>query len=256
MMRSGGRCPPQWQGPAFVNLPPERVELEAVGVAQPLADAECAAQRAAAEVDARRLCEVGQPQQERGDDHAGGGGDAADGVPLQLGDAVAHARDAAAQHPRSEEVGQSGHEAAVERDHQLDDVVGGAAGRGEREHLVVGQAVEVPFRQCEGDRVAQRAGGGDVVDDLARGDAAEVVVAALELLLGGDGQPLQVVERADVARVDALAAEHLPVEARVLLEVAERLAEALLLEGANRLGRCELDSVVAYHGHLSLRSIS
>ena len=83
--------------------------------------------------------------------------DSPDGIPLKFRDSVTDSHRTHSEFPGSEKICQAGHEAPVDGDHQLDDVVPGAACRGKGKELIVGKMLEIGFGLCKGDRVAESA---------------------------------------------------------------------------------------------------
>jgi len=63
------------------------------------------------------------------------------------------------------------------------------------------------------------------------GDAEEILVVALEILLGRDGESHEVFETPDAADVDAGFGESAAVEGRPFIDISQCLDEALLLIG-------------------------
>ena len=157
--------------------------------------------------------------------------EAADGVPLQFGDAIAHADDAGPQCADAQEVGQAGHEALVHRRHELQDVTAPQPCAGEGFLLVVGQALQVLFRATEGHRVAQRARGGDVVHNILLRAATELFVVELQVLLFGERDLLEVLQAADALGPDAVGAEQAAVVGGARGKVVHVAAEQFLLVG-------------------------
>ena len=167
-----------------------------------------------------------------------------DRVPLQLGDAVPDADDAGAQLADAQEIGQSGHEALVERGHQLHDVARAEPRTGEGFLLVVGQTLQVALRTAEGHRIAQRPGGGHVVDDPLPRAAEELLVEELQILLLREGDLHQILDVADLIQMDLIAVEHAAVVGRMVGQIVQRPLQQLLLEGLDLLGRAVFDIVL------------
>ena len=201
------------------------------------ADTEGAAEATASVIDALSAGVVDQLEDEGGDAHADGRAEAPDHVPLQFGDAVAHADDGRPEAEAAQEARLTGHEAAVVGGHELDDIVRATAADLVREVFAEREAIEVAAGIGEGDRLAEGAGGGDVVENLGAGDAEEILVVALEVFLGRDGKSHEVFEAPDAADVDADFGKSAAVEGRPFIDVSQCLDKALLLIGFDlRLG--------------------
>ena len=100
-----------------------------------------------------------------------------------------------------------------------------------REVFAEREAIEVAAGVGEGDRLAEGAGGGDVIKDLGAGDTEEILVVALEILLGRDGKSHEVFETPDAADIDAGFGKPATVEGRPFIDISQCLDEALLLIG-------------------------
>ena len=166
---------------------------------------------------------------------------------MQFGDAVAHADDARPQAPKPEKIGHAGHEALVERGHELDDTLPPHACHGKGLGLVEGEPLQVGIGAGKGDRLARGAGSGDVVDDVGAVAADEVVVEALEVLLLGEGQAREVVEGAHLSRVDAVLGKQAAVEGRAFGEIGHLPVQKVFLESADGGRRLKFD-VERLHG--------
>ena len=171
--------------------------------------------------------------------HDAVGLNALNGVPLQFGDAVAHADDGRTQLPQAEEIGQSSHEAFVEGDHQLEDVAGFQSGAFETLFLVVSQPLQILLGAAERHGIAERSAGGDVVDHLLLGHTEEILVEKLEILLFREGNVHKVLNRADFLHVDAVALEHALIKTGILPQIEQCLLKFCLLELFDFLRRGE-----------------
>ena len=131
----------------------EQVEREVL-FAEVLANADGTAYTAGAVIDAVRLGIVDDAGNEGGHDDNRVRPYTPDGIPLELRDAVPHTHDACAQSTDAEEVGQPGHEALVDRRHQLEDAARTRTGAREGDLLVVGQPIQIGVGHGKRHRVA------------------------------------------------------------------------------------------------------
>ena len=131
----------------------EQVEREVL-FAEVFANADGAAHAAGAVIDAVRLGIVDDAGNEGGHDDNRVRLYTPDGIPLELGDAVTHAHDARAQATDAEKVGQPGHEALVDRRHQLEDAARARTGAREGDLLVVSQPIQIGVGHGKRHRVA------------------------------------------------------------------------------------------------------
>ena len=226
--------------PFLLDPATQEVQVEVL-VPQAFTDADDPPHRGVPVVDAVLLRILDQAQDEGRDAHDGVRLQPLDGVPLQFRDAVADADDAGAQLPDAQEVGQSRHEALVDGGHQLDDVPGLHAGAGEGFLLVEREAFQVLVRAAEGHGIPQGAGSRDVIYDLLLGAAQEIVVEQLQVLLFGEGNLHQVLQRPDLRDVDVIALEHPLIVLRMFGQVLQGLREAPLLIGLDGFGPFELN---------------
>ena len=215
-------------GPLVVDALSQQIEREIL-LAQALANAYDTFHRAAVVVDAVILGILYQLEYERRHTHHRVGLYALNGVPLQLGYAVAHANDRGAHLAETEKIGEAGHETLVEGGHKLHYVARAQARTLKRLLLVVGQALQVLLGAGKGNGVAKGAGGCDIVDNLVLRAAEEVVVEKLEVFLLGEGNLHKVVEGCYLVDIYAVALEKPLVVGRMLRKVAQGLVEALLL---------------------------
>ena len=160
-----------------------------------------------------------EPQDERRHAHDCRRMQTLDRVPLEFGDTITHPDDACAKATDSHPVSQTSHEAFVDGGHQLENVTLAQSGASERLVFVVSKALQVFLRTPEHNRIAQRTGSGDIVDDILTRHTEEVVVEALQIRFLSERQALQIIDRADGRRVDASVGKHPPVVGRVLGEV-------------------------------------
>ena len=88
-------------------------------------------------VDMILLGKLYQFDKERRNDHSTSRMNPANRVPLQFGDAVTYTDHSHAEFACSHVIGKSGHEAAVDGSHELQNILFTASGGGERQVLVV-----------------------------------------------------------------------------------------------------------------------
>jgi len=131
----------------------EQVEREVL-FAEVLADADGTAHTAGAVIDAVRLGIVDDAGYEGGHDDDCVWLYTPDGIPLEFRAAVPHTHDACAQATDAEEVGQPGHEALVDRRHQLEDAARTRTSAREGDLLVVGQPIQIGVGHGKRHRVA------------------------------------------------------------------------------------------------------
>ena len=149
----GGVGGKEFDVPPSADALAEQVEREVL-FAEVLADADGTAHTAGAVIDAVRLGIVDDAGNEGGHDDNRVRPYTPDGIPLELRDAVPHTHDACAQATDAEEVGQPGHEALVDRRHQLEDAARARTGAREGDLLVVGQPIQIGVGHGERHRVA------------------------------------------------------------------------------------------------------
>ena len=123
-------------------------------LAEVLADADRTAHTAGAVINAVCLGIVDDAGYEGGHDDDRVRPYTPDGIPLEFRDAVPHTHDARAQATDAEEVGQPGHEALVDRRHQLEDAARARTGAREGDLLVVSQPIQIGVGHGECHRVA------------------------------------------------------------------------------------------------------
>ncbi len=206
-------------------------------IAQSLTDADDTAHTGFAIVYAMLLGILYETGNERGHTHDAVGLDASNGVPLKLGNTVAHPDDGSAKPTDTEEIGQAGHKTLVDGGHQLQDVTGPETGTSKALGLVKGQPLQVFLRAAESDGVAKRATGRDVVNNLLPRHTKEVVVEELQVFLLRERNGRQVFKMPYLADVDALTFKHPLIVGGVVLQIQQRLMEFLLLKGLNGLKR-------------------
>ena len=91
------------------------------------------------------------------------------------------------------------------------------------------EVVAVGHGEC--DRIAQRAGGRDIIDDLVSGHADKVIVMLLQVVFGSRRDVSKIFQRLDFCNIDPVFFKELPVERRSFTEKEELLPQFLLLEG-------------------------
>ena len=107
--------------------------------------------------------------------------------------------------------------------------------------FVVRQALQVCLGTAEQNRIAQCAGGSDIIDYILTRDAQKIIVIPLQISLFGERQALQVGYGAYRLGVDSMLGKHSPVVRRVSRQIGNLLAQQLLLKQAYSLYRFKFD---------------
>ena len=172
-----------------------------------------------------------QLQDERRHTHDGVGLDAANGVPLQFGDAVAHTDYACTKFAQTQEISQSRHETLVQGGHQLHHITRSHSSTFKRLLLIESQTLQVFLGTAESHRVAKGTRSSDVVDNFVLRTAKKFVVEELQVFLFGKRNLHQILDMLNLIDIDAIAFEHPLIVGRMGFKISQSLVKQTFLIG-------------------------